>query len=454
MRSATAGGQGLVLGRSPGGWVRAGPEEAVLVLGPPRSGKTSAVVVPNVLAASGPVLSTSTKPDVLAATVAARSRVGRCFVYDPTGVVGPHPEAEPLRWSPVAAAQDWDRALTMTAAMVGAARPARGVEEATHWTERAGALLAPLLHAAHLGGLDMRQLLSWVNRRQAAPAVEILAGAGEPAALACDLLSGIISSEDRELSAIWSTASGVLSAYRSEAALASTDQPNFDPAALVESADTVYVCAPGQHQAAVAPLVVGLVDSVRAARYQAAVAGGDAPALLLMLDEAANIAPLPQLPAMVSEGGGQGLLTTVCLQDLSQARSRWGAAADGFLTLFGTKLLLAGIADTRTLAAVSALAGDTDVAVSSTTSAGWRRRRSRTWASRRQPVLAVDEIRAGQPGCALVMQGDRPPGWVGLTPWYRDRHWQALADPTRTAALGRARGAGLARPDASRSLER
>ena len=54
----------------------AGPQQALLVLGPPRSGKTSTLVVPNVLAAPGPVLVTSTKPDILQATLARRSDAG------------------------------------------------------------------------------------------------------------------------------------------------------------------------------------------------------------------------------------------------------------------------------------------------------------------------------------------------------------------------------------------
>ena len=65
----------------------AGAQQAMLVLGPPRSGKTSTLVVPNVLAAPGPVLVTSTKPDVLQATLASRSQLGRCWLLDPTGTV-------------------------------------------------------------------------------------------------------------------------------------------------------------------------------------------------------------------------------------------------------------------------------------------------------------------------------------------------------------------------------
>ncbi len=86
----------------------AGPQQALLVLGPPRSGKTSTLVVPNVLAAPGPVLVTSTKPDILQATLASRSERGRCWWLDPSGTVEAPPGTQPLRWSPVAAAYWWE----------------------------------------------------------------------------------------------------------------------------------------------------------------------------------------------------------------------------------------------------------------------------------------------------------------------------------------------------------
>ena len=41
--------------------------------GPFASGKTSSLVIPNILLAKGPVVSTSTKPDVMAATASARA---------------------------------------------------------------------------------------------------------------------------------------------------------------------------------------------------------------------------------------------------------------------------------------------------------------------------------------------------------------------------------------------
>jgi hypothetical protein len=68
-----------------GEWVTATPHSATLVLGPPRSGKTMDVIIPAVLSASGPVISTATKPEVMEATMFARSEIGEVWLFDPSG---------------------------------------------------------------------------------------------------------------------------------------------------------------------------------------------------------------------------------------------------------------------------------------------------------------------------------------------------------------------------------
>src|SRR5579862_5219920 len=115
--------QRIVVGVDQNGLAVAGPQQSVLVLGPPRSGKTSGLVIPNVLAAWGPVVSTSTKPDVMAATLPVRSERGRCWLYDPSGTVPPPPGVTRLRWSPLSGSGTWDGALLLARALVGAARP-------------------------------------------------------------------------------------------------------------------------------------------------------------------------------------------------------------------------------------------------------------------------------------------------------------------------------------------
>jgi len=452
----------LYIGAGSQGPVWAPAEQAALVLGPPRSGKTSGLVVPTVLSAPAAVVSTSTKPDVLRATARARGRDGPCLLYDPSGTVDVPVGVERVRWSPVTGCARWDDALLVARGLVGSTRPSGGRGDGEigvdHWTERAQALLAPVLHAAALEEVELATVLSWIDRRQAAPALRVLDREG--AGIAADLLAGIAATDGREQSGIWSTASGVLAAYRSEAALATTVAADFDPRTFCESSATLYICATGRHQALAAPLVVGLLTDIRAAAYARAAEGapgrttgtaGPAP-VVLALDEVANIAPVPDLPAMVSEGGSQGVVTLACLQDLSQARGRWGTAAEGFLSLFGTTVVLPGIGDVRTLEALSTLAGEEEVSTRSLSTpvlrggggmarvvvdrvlrgAGGRGQDpvpSVTTSTVLRKRLPVDVVARGRPGMALVVDEKNAMGWIELTPWFAHEPW-------RTAALG------------------
>ncbi len=412
-------GSRTYLGRTATGLALSPSEHATLVIGPPRSGKSSGLVVPNVLAAPGPVVSTSTKSDVADATLSVRRGLGTCWLFDPSGTVARPEGVEALRWSPVVAARRFDDALVVARALTGAARPDTRSGESVHWAERAEALIAPLLHAAALGGTGMRQVLRWVLTHDLDTPGSILAGG--QARLAGQVVEGIAKSDQRELSGIWSTAASVLAGYRSEAVLSGTDRPNFHPAGFSSSCDTVYICAPAARQELVSPIVTAFLASLRADAYARHAAGGPTRGpLLLALDEVANIAPLPDLPATVSEAGGQGVMVLACLQDLSQARHRWGARADGLLTLFGTKVVLGGVADQATLELVSSLAGEADVPMPSVTRGSWwRPAASETWSLRRQRRLPVDAVRELQPGQAIVLCGAEPPTRVSAPGWWQ-----------------------------------
>lgn len=427
------GERGIYLGFGASGWAFSGPERSTLVLGPSRSGKTSSVIIPNVLAARGPVVSTSTKPDVLAATASARREVGSTMLFDPSGTVESTPGVLRVGWSPVVSSDTWDGALSVGAAMVRSTR--RGGSGSwtpasdDHWSERASSLISPLLHAAALADEPLRRVLSWIDRHDGSTPLRVLAERVGDDAPATDVLAGILATDEREQSGIWSTASGVFSAYRSQSALASTEPPFLDAAAFAEGQDTLYICSAGQQQQQLAPLVVGILSDVRDATYRRANAGRADPPVLFALDEAANIAPLPDLPAIVSEGAGQGLLALVCLQDLSQARSRWGAEADGFLSLFGTTMVLGGIADQRTLESLSALAGDVELAtraVGLTRGARGGRHASLTTSSVFRRRLPVDVAARGQPGAALALDARNRLGWVRLTPAHATWPWRDL----------------------------
>jgi type IV secretion system protein VirD4 len=411
---------GIYLGRSRASTVSSGSRRSTLVLGPTRSGKTSSLLVPNVLLAHNAVVTTSTKDDIARATSSQRAGVGHVLLFDPSGTVDPPPGVLRVGWSPIHAASRWDEAVLTADSLTDAARQRpRGSGVTDHWTERAAALLAPLLHAASATGSGVDTLAEWVDRRDGRDALAVLVrhhGEHHPSASS---LAGILATDARELSGIWSTASGVLAGWRTDAARAAAMAPPLDVGAFLSGANTLHVVSPSRHQASAAPLVVGLLDTLVHATYERHESGAS---LLLALDELANVAPIPSLPSIVSEGASQGVIVLGCLQDLSQARVRWGAAAEGFLSLFPTTVVLPGIADRSTLDQLSALSGRHDVVSTSIA----RRRRGESVVTRslvERPRLAPDEIARGRSGHGLVLDAGKRLSWVSLTPAHRDERF-------------------------------
>jgi type IV secretion system protein VirD4 len=404
-------------------WSRTG--RAVLVIGPSQSGKTRSVIIPTLLEYPGSVVSTSTKPDVLQATMNARSTRGQVWQFDPTGHAQRVPGVRTLRWSPLACSRDWDGALLMARAMVDGSTAGAGTTDGTHWAKRAQALLAGILHAAAITDQPMRTVIGWVTSHDIdSPLNGLRDHAGVP--LALDVLTGVANTETRERSSIFSTTADALDAYTSHAALEAAQDHNFDTSVFVASGDTVYIHAAAESQRMAAPLVCGLLAEIRRATYQAHAQGRLAGRVLFALDEVANVAPIAELPQIASEGGGQGLLLLAVLQDLSQARARWGTVADGFLTLFGTKLILPGVADRRTLETVSTALGEYDRKVVSETRAQvpgrFGTQRSYSHSTQRTRVLSPGEIANIPTGHALHLDGV---------------HWELLTLTPAHTATGR-----------------
>ncbi len=436
-----AHGGGAFLGLAAGQPAFADREHGVLVLGAPRSGKTSGVVIPTVLACPGAVVATSTKTDVRDATARSRARLGKVWAFDPTGEADIPAGVEELCWSPVAAAEDWDDALHTARAMTLAA-PAvgRGTQGQNHWAERAAALLAPLLHAAHKTGGGIEQVLTWTLRHQLEEPCNILRAA--EADVACNVLLGIAATDERERSSIFSATAGVLALYNTDAARHAARKPNFHPDQFASSNDTIYITAPAHRQGLCAPLVVGLLEQIRHATYRRTAADPTATPVSFVLDEVANIAPIHDLPALVSEAGGQGLHVIACLQDLSQARTRWGdQAAEGFLTLFQGKLVLPGISDPRTLEALSLVLGEIDRPMPThqtgyaTSTTGWlspttkTHSRSDGYSVARQRRVPPGQIAAISTGNAFLITRARHRR-LRLTPYHTSEPWRTISTPS------------------------
>jgi type IV secretory pathway TraG/TraD family ATPase VirD4 len=403
---------GVYLGRGRSGDATSGAERSTLVLGPSRSGKTSSLIIPNLLVTTRSCVVTSTKNDVVA-RMAKSNRGGATLLFDPSGTVTTPPNVHRIGYSPIRQSQSWDGAVLAARSLIDVARRGRSDRGDDHWTERAGALVAPLLHAASLRNETLGALASRVDQRLSDDVVHELHERYGDHHPSVTLLRGVLATEERERSSIWSTTSGLFAGVRTDAARASAREAPLDVDAFLAGPHQLHIVAPSRHQAVTIPLVVGLIEELVHATYDRHEEGAR---LLLALDELANVAPLPRLAAIVSEGGGQGVLTLACLQDLSQARSRWGSAAEGFLSLFSTTVVLPGIADRPTLELLSQLAGRTLVPTP-TLQTGPRGRsagHSTSWVERDRAT--VGELARGRPGFALGLDASNTMKWIELTP--------------------------------------
>jgi type IV secretory pathway TraG/TraD family ATPase VirD4 len=337
----------------------------------------------------------------------------------------------------------WDAARSVAARLALPARPQAGATPGgDHWTDRAESWLSVLLFAAKLAspGGDLDSLARWsMAPTTAGPEVEALLivaaeDGTEGASIAAAVLDSLLSAPDKERESIASTLARLLNIYTSPAALSAGRNPNFEPTKFVRSqGDSVFIASPVDRQKDFAPLIAGLLESIRLAQYrrrQAVDLGRETQSapVTFVLDEAANTAPIP-LPNIVSEAGGQGLHLVVALQDMSQARARWGdSAAEGFLTMFPDKLILAGMNDRATAEMMSKASGEFDrmtVAVSTVADrtrfgAARQHEHTRSYSSSRAPVLSVADITGVPAGQGLHWN---PGGWqlLTLTPWWQLR---------------------------------
>ena len=414
---------GYRLGSSRGVPCWASVEDSMLLLGPPRSGKGYNVVIPIVLDAPGAVVTTSTRPDNLAVTLAARATGGRpVAVFDPQGLAPAGSHLPSLRWSPVRGCGRPQTAMVRAAALVSDA--AGSVENGAFWQQQTISAVRCLLHAAALGDRPPADLYRWSHSAGGArEAVTILTQTPSAVSGWDRALDAIISADQRTRDSVWAMVANTFAPLADPAVLAAvTPAPGdeFDPEHFLTAGGTLYLLGTASGSNATANLVAALVeDVVDAARSMAARSTGARldPPVALILDEAANY-PLPSLPSLMSEGGGSGITTLAVLQSLAQARDTWGREAAGAIWDSAiVKLVLGGSANADDLSDISRLIGDRDVPEWSETRGAGPQGRSVSMQTRQRPILEPAEIRRIPLGHGLLMLRSAPPIMLRLSPW-------------------------------------
>ncbi|QDZ14205.1 type IV secretory system conjugative DNA transfer family protein [Humibacter ginsenosidimutans] len=415
---------GYLLGRSRGVPVWASVEDSILLIGPPRSGKGLHVVINAILDAPGAVVTTSTRPDNLTATLRARQRDGRpVAVFDPQHLAEGVPAG--LRWSPIRGCEDPLTAMIRAAGLASATGlGSGGVDSGGFWEGKTRTALQALLHAAALDHRPPAELFRWtLDPAAASDAVAILTNHPSAAGGWADSLGSMIDSDPRTRDSIWqgvSLALGALADPRVLDAVTPGEGEGFDPEAFLTERGALYLLATGAGAGASAALVAAFVeDLVETARRLAARARGARldPPLLLALDEIGNLAPLPSLPTLLAEGGGTGISVLPVLQSLAQARDKWTEnQANAIWDASIVKIILGGASNSRDLQDLTTLIGERDENTDSTTIGEYGSRSSQR-SVRRVPILPPDRLRMLPFGVGVVLLRSAPPIITDLRPW-------------------------------------
>lgn len=394
-------------------------QHSVAVIGPAGTGKTTGFAIPALLEWDGPAIATSVKGDLLEHTINRRREVGDTFVFDPVASTG-EPSAG---WSPLHASVDWQGALRMAAWLASTARAGErgGLQDSDFWYAVAQKLLAPLLFAASRSGATMSDVVRWVDLQDEEEPLRALSRAGEADAL--QAFAATINREDRTRSSAYTTAETVLAAFADPGVLAtSTATPVIDPDRLLDGGNhTLYVCGPLHEQARLRPLFTALIEQTVARIYDRAnqTSSRLAKPLLLVIDEAANIAPLPDLAQIASTARGVGIQLVTVWQDFAQIQARYGTFAPTVINNHRAKVVLAGISDTPTLDYISRLIGDEAVTEEShSRSAGGKT--SVTESTRHRPLAPTAGLRRAETGTGVLVYGNLHPARLKLRPFRPD----------------------------------
>ena len=411
----------LSLGRAGGRLLAAEEGSSVLVVGPTQSRKTSGFAVPAVLEWEGPVVAASVKSDLARHTLAWRSGLGRVWVYDPAGATG----LEASAWSPLRQAATWAGARRVAGSLTEVARSSAGnLGDGDFWYANAAKLLGPLLMGAAVSERTMADVVRWLDDQETSEVVEALETAGTVGAL--QALHACWGRDERQRSSVYTTAETVIEPFADPVVAASaatqvSPGEAIDPSGLLDGAGTLYLCAPAHDQRRLRPLFATLVTQVIEAAYERADRRGGAldPRLLVVLDEAANVAPVADLDVLVSTAAGHGVQLVTVWQDLGQIAARYGTRAGSVVNNHRAKVFLSGIADPQTLEHASQLIGETEHATFATTFDG-RNAASTTQTSVVQRLLPADALRRVPPGGAVLVSGHLPPVRMSLRPWQDD----------------------------------
>ncbi|MDT0543964.1 MULTISPECIES: type IV secretory system conjugative DNA transfer family protein [Streptomyces] len=429
---------------------------SVAVIAPTGSSKTVKYVVPTILTWPDAIFVTSTKNDIADLTLNYRAEtLGRpVYIFDPAGEWPEDQRKYLCAWSPLMAIRDFSDADKIAlwlseAAMENASQDG----EARYWINLTQICMGPMLWIARKTNKTMQDIANWIGY-QDFEAIERHfdeyerelddQASKEDLAIARRGLSATQKRHVKDRSVIFANADVILKPFMS-AQMAATTDIRFDEEGkpyspfglrildiehVLDTGGTVYAISDEEEQEMLRPVFQSVAMSYLRACRKRQRRQGAGPLVnppLLLLEEAANVAPLPTLDKMAATYRGFGIVIMSIWQDESQVATLYATRAPTVLGNHTTRVYLPGSSDDTTLDRLSRLIGDQSVS---------QHRFGYTHQEGHQRITAnegvedirlapIDYLRTLPKDVAVILSGNLPPLKVSATPWFKDPEMRA-----------------------------
>ncbi|MFF1371889.1 type VI secretion protein [Streptomyces virginiae] len=276
----------------------------------------------------GAALVVTSSPTLWAETKDARAKLGPVLLYDPSHLCDTPAR---MHWNPADGCVDRDTAAARAIALLAPVRPQARMDAAV--ADTAETLLRSWLQAAALEDRPFKLLHRWAQGNSAQDPVRVLRTHPQAAPGAAGELESALTAhpERRELAQnLTARALSCLTSIHIREACNPNRTDALTLASFVTEGGTLYLVGealedPRTHPGAM-PLLTALASHVveHGRRMAARSSHGRLdPPLSLVLDDVAAVAPIPQLPELLTEGTLP--LLALC-RSREQARSRWPEA--------------------------------------------------------------------------------------------------------------------------------
>jgi type IV secretion system protein VirD4 len=332
----------------------------ILVSAPTETGKTRGVLAPASVLWGGPAVCVSSKDDLM--WLVCQRRWGPKQVIDLRPDYSPAypPDAQVRSFDPTALITTPDQAVTVANTMmqmsaVGLGSGIDQVSDAGIWESNTEAPLAAMLYAAsprgHAKGIEW-VLLAVDNLKEDKANPDVPGWhsaaryvAGQP--LFRNALLRTLAMDPRQRDSIALTMRKAVTPWM-RLGLRGITEPTFDESFLAGPDATLFILAPaeGSIAGAAVTLLEHLVRSWRGKTARKEMMHR----LLIVIDEAANVAPMPALRRHVSEGRGLGVNLLLSVQASSQFDTVYGSSyARELRDTFPAALIMYGAAEMEML---------------------------------------------------------------------------------------------------------